>query len=486
MNHHLPAEPRPRVLDLFCGAGGFAEGFRLAGFHIAAGNDVDAWAGATFDLNQSAHGTRFVLGDITDPEIQAQLFDAVGPAPVDVVIGGPPCQAFSQVRNHQRIIDDPRNRLYRAFVAIVGRLRPKVFVMENVPGLENIADGRIREQVLADLGLDGEYVVQSRVVDAADYGVPQTRLRVLFVGVRADLHVTPRFPASRGVTNRLKLVREEGGRSTGSERERYLWGYRLASTQMALGEQLALPLRSDSEEQDAAGAEIGGGQMAALEQLLDPECLALVTVSQAIADLTYLTPSPKLVRKPSDDLLPYEREPTSAYQRARRRHSAALANADVPSIREDTVRRLLALPPGGNYRDLPPDLSGRYLNGKKWGPETGRPTLSRKYYFAYRKLHPDYFSWTLNTKADCVYHYATPRALSVREFARLHSFNDTYHFMFGDRHSRYRQVGNAVPPLLAQAIAETVRAVLADCDRRTIREQSDVAPHPLLTAAESA
>jgi DNA (cytosine-5)-methyltransferase 1 len=96
------------------------------------------------------------------------------------------------------------------------------------------------------------------------------------------------------------------------------------------------------------------------------------------------------------------------------------------------------------------------LSGKKWGPELGKPNLSRKYYFAYRKLHPEFFSWTLNTKADCVYHYDVPRALTVREFARLHSFRDDYRFMFGDRHSRYRQVGNAVPPLLAKAIAQAV------------------------------
>ena len=118
---------------------------------------------------------------------------------------------------------------------------------------------------------------------------------------------------------------------------------------------------------------------------------------------------------------------------------------------------------------MPEELCARYLNGTKWGPEFGRDNLSRKYFFAYRKLHPQHFSWTLNTKADCVYHYASARALTVREFARLHSFDDSYLFMHGDRHSRYRQVGNAVPPLLARAIANAMIPLLQAHDERSAR-----------------
>ncbi len=415
-------------VDLFCGAGGFTEGLRQAGLHTIAANDFDPSAGATFEANHKRFGTKFVLGDIRNLDVQNALLDSIGKTQVDVLVGGPPCQAFSQVRNHKRVIDDPRNHLYREYVAMIARVKPRVFVMENVPGLENIGGGSVRAQIIEDLALDGEYRVASRVVDAASFGVPQTRLRVLFVGVRSDLEVEPQFPKSADFSVLPSLDRVSDARTKSG------WAYQHARSLLT---ELAY---------------------AALQ---DPADTRLVTVEQAIGDLAHLRPSNRLVRRPSNEPDFYESAPLSNYQRERRRNSSVLYNADVPLIREDTVSRLAAIPPGGNFRDLPAALSARYLSDKKWGPELGRENLSRKYFFAYRKLHPNHVSWTLNTKADCVFHYGYPRALTVREFARLHSFDDTYHFMFGDRHSRYRQVGNAVPPLLGRAIGETVQAILA-------------------------
>lgn len=433
---HRAPRPLRTCLDLFCGAGGFSEGFRQAGFHTVVANDSDAWAGATFEMNHTRHGTKFVLGDISARKVQTALLDAIKGVEVDAIIGGPPCQAFSQVRNHHRVIDDPRNRLYRHYVTMIGQVRPRVFVMENVPGLENLGGGSVRDQIIEDLALDGEYRVASRVIDAAGFGVPQNRLRVLFIGVRKNLRIEPRFP--KPFADELPRLEKMAARS-----KRFSCSYQHVKSLL---------------------------NASALEELQDAESARLVTVAQAISDLAHLRPSPTLVRKPSDDPVPYEREPMSAYQRARRAGSLQLFNADVPSIREDTVMRLEAIPPGGNYRDMPEKLAARYLNGTKWGPELGRDNLSRKYFFAYRKLHPNHFSWTLNTKADCVFHYEKPRALTVREFARLHSFDDSYHFLAGDRHSRYRQVGNAVPPLFAKAIAETLAGILNEHERADTRQ----------------
>lgn len=421
----MPSTVRPVVLDLFSGAGGFSEGFRQAGFHSLVATDIDAAAGATYALNHSEHGTEFILGDIADPAIKERIYAAVGKRELDAVIGGPPCQGFSQVRNHARLIDDPRNILYRHYVSIIRELQPRTFVMENVPGLENIGGGSVRKQILEDLQQDGAYRVQSRVVDAAAFGVPQSRLRILFIGVRSDLALDPEFPESP-IAGGLPFLERRPLKNG--------WSYR----------------HRESPE-----------TVRPLATLLDPETDKLVTVEQAIGDLSWLRPSQRLVRKPSNEAIEYQDVPSSAYQLARRKGSSALYNADVPSIREDTVARLAGIPQGGNFRDLSAALSARYLSGKKWGPELGRASLSRKYFFAYRRLHPQMMSWTLNTKADCVFHYDGTRALTVREFARLHSFDDSYHFLAGDRHSRYRQVGNAVPPLLARAIGRTIAKILA-------------------------
>lgn len=422
------ARPGRLALDLFCGAGGLSEGLRQAGFHTVAANDFDPWAGATFRANHEPHGTVFVPGDIGSPAVQGQLLELAQGREIDLIAGGPPCQAFSQVRNHDRLIDDPRNTLYRYYVAMIRAVMPRTFIMENVVGLDNLAGGEAKRQIAADLALGGDYRVSCRVLDAAAFGVPQSRPRVVFIGVRSDLGAEPAFPQGTPVP---QLERTRFGDA---------WTY-------AHGEDLL------------AVADEG------LRALRDPDDLALTTVEQAIGDLAFLRPADQLVRKPSDEPVDYELPPMTAYQRARRAGSVTLYNGDVPSIREDTVSRLLAIPQGGNFRDIPDDLNGRYLSGKRWGPDIGRDSLSRKHFSAYRRLHAGHVSWTLNTKADCVYHYAVPRALSVREFARLHSFDDIYLFLHGDRHSRYRQVGNAVPPLLARAIAEVLETVLAAHDR---------------------
>jgi DNA (cytosine-5)-methyltransferase 1 len=424
------AAPMPplTVVDLFAGAGGLSQGFQDAGYAVLGGADHDPDACATYALNFPAATT--LCGDLRDPALREQVADVA--AGVDVLAGGPPCQAFSQVRSHTRLIDDPRNSLYREFVRTLAETGPAAFVMENVPGLVQMGAD---VHVLRDLTLDGEYDVRAQVVDASDYGVPQTRKRLLFLGVRRSLGVAPPVLEGTGVSELVSLSRG------GEEAACYSLSHRAGPEAERL-----------------------------LARLADPSDDGVVSAAQAIGDLRVL----ELGRR--DDSIGTRELPRAAsgYQRAMRAGARRLlTNVSVPRSLADTRLRLEGIPPGGNHRDLSDGLRERYLTGAKWGPSNGTGRLGREHYYAYRRLHPDIWAWTLNTKGDSVYHYDAARCLSVREFARLQSFPDRFTFLTDPRpgqlagriaggaaHSRYRQAGNAVPPRLAAAAARALGEVL--------------------------
>jgi DNA (cytosine-5)-methyltransferase 1 len=427
------------VVDLFSGAGGISEGFQQAGFDVLGGSDNDPDAAATYALNFPRASV--ITGDIRRPEVKEEILSLAKAA--NVLVGGPPCQAFSQVRNHTRMIDDPRNALYREFVDVVRTATPTAFVMENVTGMDQMG---VREQIVADLALDGEYDVLPQVVDAADFGVPQTRKRLLFVGVKAGLGMRAPRLAGTGATEAVTLVRNARG-----ARHRY----DVVVQEKLLGRRISDALR-------------------------DPSDPSVVTAADALSDLASLP-----VGNRSDEILVDQlAAPASAYQRLMRASAKrVLTNVQVPRLNRDTELRLRAIPRGGNHRDLSDALLDRYLTGQRWGQDNGTGRLSRRHFYAYRRLHPDIWAWTLNTKADSVYHYGHARALSVREFARLQSFPDGFVFTTdprsgmidgrhdgGPAHSRYRQVGNAVPPLLAKAVAA---ALLKEMD--LVRTRDDYA-----------
>ncbi|KWV16748.1 cytosine methyltransferase [Xanthomonas translucens] len=421
------------VVDLFAGAGGLSEGFRQAGFKVLAGSDNDPDAMATYALNFPE--AMAITGDIRFPAIKEQILAVARQA--SVLIGGPPCQAFSQVRNHARVIDDPRNSLYREFVDVLRQAQPMAFVMENVTGMDQMG---VREQIAADLSLDGQYVVAPQVLDAADFGVPQTRKRLIFIGTRASSDSGPLILSGSSATDAVALTR-----FTGSRRPRY----QVVIQQHLLSLQLGTVLS-------------------------DPENSSVVTASDAISDLVALKVGNR------EDALPYSMlgAPKSAYQRFMRAGAHdILTNVQVPRINRDTELRLKGIPQGGNHRDLKEALLERYITGQRWGQDNGSGRLSRRHFYAYRRLHPGIWAWTLNTKGDSVYHYEAARALSVREFARLQSFPDRFTFTSDSRkgmiegrhsggpaHSRYRQAGNAVPPLLARAVAEKLAVRLSNVE----------------------
>lgn len=173
--------PDRTVIDLFCGAGGLSEGLRQAGFRVCAGNDHDPAAGKTYE---STHpGAKFIGGCIENLLIEDFLDAALlKRGELFCLAGGPPCQAFS-VYNHQRGMHDARSQLFREYLRIVEGLSPRWIVLENVTGILSAGDGAAVKDILTSLRMLG-YEVDFKVLRAEDYGVPQERRRVVFIGNR--------------------------------------------------------------------------------------------------------------------------------------------------------------------------------------------------------------------------------------------------------------------------------------------------------------
>ena len=177
------------VIDLFCGAGGLSEGFRQAGYHVLAGNDFFEAAGETYA--QTHREAKFLPGPIQDYSAR-DFLNAAGlrPGELDVLIGGPPCQGFS-VYNHQRGLHDERSSLYREYLRIVDGLQPNWVVLENVTGMTSAGGGAAVHAIIQGLESLG-YNVRPEILRAEEYGVPQERRRIVFIGNRVGLPIA--FP----------------------------------------------------------------------------------------------------------------------------------------------------------------------------------------------------------------------------------------------------------------------------------------------------
>lgn len=200
-----------RVLDLFAGAGGFSQGFHWAGFTTAIAIDHNATAVETLEANFGHLGTVALVRDLSTfrpDDLDAYLTTSGRPRTFDVIIGGPPCQGWSNVgrgkirslRNpggRRQEDSDPRNELYKNFLRYVEFYQPAVAVMENVPGMLSHNGNNVAERVAASLG-NLNYAVSWELLDASLLGVPQVRKRLFFVGVRADLHKKFVFPPTHG------------------------------------------------------------------------------------------------------------------------------------------------------------------------------------------------------------------------------------------------------------------------------------------------
>lgn len=360
---------KPVVLDLFCGCGGFSKGFENAGFKIVLG--IDLWKDATITYQHNFPKAIVLNQDITTVtgKILLNQLENIPDRDIDVIIGGPPCQGFSL--SGKRMLEDPRNKLYKSFVEIVGEIEPKVFVMENVPGLIRLFDGKVKEEVIKDFSSLG-YDVELKVLTADDFGVPQHRKRVFFVGIN-----------QRKVHNTKNFI-------------------------------FPNPTHGNSEQ-----------------------LLPQITCEQAISDLDFV---------PDDIALPeridYQRLPQCEYQKLMRKDSRYLCNHSITLHKERTKEIIAMVPDGGNYKSLPHEL---------W--------QTRKVNIAWTRMNSQKPCFTIDTGHNHHFHYKENRVPSVRESARIQSFPDAFEFI-GIKTSQLKQVGNAVPPILAQAVASEILLLL--------------------------
>jgi len=469
---------RPRVLDLFSGCGGLSLGFHAAGFEIAAAVELDREAaashGANFHSGDPRHASPRDITRLAPEALAEQLGLGAVDSAIDVLVGGPPCQAFARVgRSKLREIaehpeafrQDARARLYLDYLHYVQAFRPLALVMENVPdvlnhGGENVAE-RTRE-FLESIG----YVARYTLLNAAFYGVPQMRERMILIALRRDLDVEVTFPKP---SHFMTLPPGYAG-----------------------SRQVALKLLSGQ----------GGGPAPGYVAAAPPgEGLPpAVTAAEALGDLPAITEHLRgELRRGArrfDRLVPYAGPPSSDYARLMRSWPGFENDAGV----SDHVIRYLPrdwklfarLQPGDQYPQahaaavrMFEEALARLTSESGSAPRAGSPAWERlrtsivppydtgKFPNKWRKMEPDLPARTLmahlgkDSYSHIHYDSAQARTISVREAARLQSFPDGFIFK-GAMNAAFRQIGNAVPPLLARAVAEEIGAALARSSGRQL------------------
>lgn len=366
-----------KVIDLFAGCGGLSLGFEMAGFDIPVAIEKDEWASETYRKNHK--DTKVITGDIT----QITNFDEVYNGKVDGIIGGPPCQGFSLSGNRDK--NDPRNSLFMEFVRFVEHYNPCFFVMENVEGILSMKtkNNELVKDLIFNEFINRGYNVDVKKLNAAEYGVPQSRNRVIFIGIRNDLpfykeklYPTPRF---------------------------------------------------FNENQ--------------------------ITIEQAIMDL------PQIQSGEGSEVADYDKNPANDYQLWARSGSEKVYNHIAMRHTARLIERFSQIGFGQSVADVSEEfqqrkrgnanvVSGKVYSQNNMRPFPNKPSPTIPASFQSNFIHP--FS---------------NRNYTAREGARIQSFPDTYIF-YGKRTtmsweknlSQYQQIGNAVPPLFAKAIAENIKS----------------------------
>ncbi|MHA1488836.1 MAG: DNA cytosine methyltransferase [Promethearchaeota archaeon] len=368
------------IIDLFCGAGGLSLGFELAKYRVKLAIEIEKSYYKTYKFNNPE--TLCLNEDITKLNCEEISTKFIKSKKIEGIIGGPPCMGFSTVG--KRKINDPRNTLIFYFIQWVKFFEPKFFVMENVPGILSMAKGEVVKKIV-NLYKDIGYQCKMEILLAADYGVPQLRKRVFFIGTK---------------NNSIKSLK-------------------IQKTHVKDVKQKSL-FEKDS-------------------------LLPYLTVRDAISDILDIQP---FIEGYSDDLINiYSQGPLTNYQEYLRKGSNKLYDHFAPNHSEIVIERISHIGQGENHASLP----------KKYQLKGGYPNI-------YGRLHLNKPADTITGNCGCVsapgrfIHPVQNRAISVREAARLQSFPDRYMFL-GNMKDKYKQVGNAVPPLMSLAIAKAVKDI---------------------------
>ena len=389
-------------IDLFAGCGGLSEGFYRLGYKALAHVEINHWACETLRQRMRFYGyknieSEVIEHDITDENILELIDKAVNKRNVDVIIGGPPCQAYStagRVRDAKGMATDPRNYLFESYVKILEHYRPKFFVFENVTGLLSAkVDGSyIFPKVIKALG--NEYNVLDNpkllVHNTADYGVPQIRKRVIIMGVRKDI-------------NNVEVS------SLYADVVRTHWN-------------------PDTNEPERKGR------------------LHFVDVKEAIGDLPPVEPG----KDASTDFFNYpcnndflkrigKKGIYPLFDHIARKHNAMDRERFVMMIKNHWSF-------GQLRREMPQyeHEHARVFDNSyvvQWWNLPSKTILAHIWKDGFQFIHPD---------------EAQARTFTVREAARIQSFPDDFEFA-GSRGEKYKQIGNAVPPLFAEALAKSVK-----------------------------
>jgi len=350
-----------RFIDLFCGCGGLSKGFVLAGYENVGGIDFNKSAIETFNYNfKKSKGICCDLLEMSTDKIVEEFGDLKS---IDVVIGGPPCQGFSSANRYKIEGEDPRNKLFFEFVKFVDLAEPSAILIENVRGIVSRDNGYAKDRIYEIFESRG-YKVNHEILDAANFGVPQHRLRNFFV-----------------------MLKEE---------------------------------KFDFDT--------------------IKKCKETRTVFESIGELYSLENN-------EEETKILDVAPVTKYQKYLRNKDNLIYNHDNRYPAQIVQQRISYVPQGGNWRDVPAEL---------WPSNRNNRHSS-----AYKRLDELQPSVTIDTgnNHSNYFHPLYNRIPTVREAARLQSFPDNFIFL-GNRSEQYRQVGNAVPPLLAKAIALRIKEIL--------------------------